>query len=70
VHPSRLGWVRICQERGTGHQIRATLVGVALIQLWWAVSFVAGARGNGSGVASAGILGAGWAAMTNGIPIV
>jgi len=48
----------------------ATLVGVALIQLWWAVSFMAGARGNGSGVASAGILGAGWAALTNGFPIV
>jgi hypothetical protein len=47
-----------------------TLVGVALIQLWWAISFMAGARGNGSGVASAGILGAGWAAMTNGFPIV
>ncbi|MBY9076638.1 hypothetical protein K1X13_17525 [Nocardioides sp. WL0053] len=29
----------------------ATIVGVALIQLWWAVSFMAGARGNGSGVA-------------------
>lgn len=42
----------------------ATLVGVALIQLWWAISFMAGARGNGSGVASAGILGAGWAALT------
>lgn len=48
----------------------ATLVGVALIQLWWAISFMAGARGNGSGVASAGILGAGWAALTNGFPIV
>lgn len=47
-----------------------TLVGVALIQPWWAVSFMAGARGNGSGVASAGILGAGWAALTNGSPIV
>jgi len=47
-----------------------TLVGVALIQLWWAISFMAGARGNGSGVASAGILGAGWAALTNGFPIV
>ena len=32
--------------------------------------FMAGARGNGSGVASAGILGAGWAALTNGFPIV
>ncbi len=31
---------------------------------------MAGARGNGSGVASAGILGAGWAALTNGFPIV
>ena len=48
----------------------ATLVGVALIQLWWAISFMAGALGNGSGVASAGILGAGWAALTNGFPIV
>jgi hypothetical protein len=48
----------------------ATLIGVALIQLWWAISFMAGARGNGSGVASAGILGAGWAALTNGFPIV
>lgn len=48
----------------------ATLVGVALIQVWWAISFMAGARGNGSGVASAGILGAVWAALTNGFPIV
>lgn len=48
----------------------ATLVGVALIQLWWAISFMAGTRGNGSGVASAGVLGAGWAALTNGYPIV
>ena len=47
-----------------------TLVGVALIQIWWAISFMAGIRGNGSGVASAGILGAGWAALTNGSPIV
>lgn len=47
-----------------------TLLGIALIQVWWAVSFMAGARGNGSGVASAGILGAVWAAMTNGFPIV
>ena len=47
-----------------------TLVGVAVIQVWWAISFMAGARGNGSGVASAGILGAGWAALTNGFPIV
>ena len=47
-----------------------TLVGVALIQLWWAISFMAGAQGNGSGVASVGILGAGWAALTNGYPIV
>src|SRR6476620_6496703 len=32
--------------------------------------FMAGARGNGSGVASVGILGAGWAARTNGFPLV
>lgn len=48
----------------------STLIGVALIQLWWAVSFMAGVQGSGGGVASAGILGAGWAAMTNGYPIV
>ena len=47
-----------------------TIVGVALIQLWWAISFMAGARGNSSGVASAGILGAGWSALINGFPIV
>ena len=47
-----------------------TVLGVALIQVWWAISFMAGARGSGSGVASAGILGAGWAALTNGFPIV
>jgi len=47
-----------------------TLVGVALIQVWWAVSFMAGAQGHGGGLASAGILGAGWAALTNGFPIV
>jgi hypothetical protein len=47
-----------------------TLVGVALIQVWWAISFMTGAQGNGSGIASAGILGAGWAALTNGYPIV
>ena len=48
----------------------STLVGVALIQLCWAISFMAGAQGNGSGVASAGILGAGWAALINGYPII
>jgi hypothetical protein len=48
----------------------ATILGVALIQLWWAISFMAGARGNGSGVASAGILGTGWSALTNGYPII
>lgn len=48
----------------------STLIGIALIQVWWAISFMAGAQGDGSGVASAGILGALWAAMTNGFPIV
>ena len=47
-----------------------TLIGVALIQLWWAISFMAGVQGNASGVASAGILGLGWASLTNGYPIV
>lgn len=37
---------------------------------WWAISFMAGAQGDGGGVASAGILGTVWAAMTNGFPIV
>lgn len=48
----------------------ATLVGVGLIQLWWAISFMAGAQGRGGGVASVGILGAVWVALTNGYPIV
>lgn len=47
-----------------------TLIGIALIQLWWAISFIAGVQGNSSGVASAGILGLGWASLTNGYPIV
>ena len=47
-----------------------TLIGVALIQLWWAISFMAGVQGNPSGVASAGILGLGWASLINGYPIV
>ena len=56
---------------GTLSSTEATmLVGIALIQVWWAVSFVAGAQGRAGGVASAGILGAVWAAMTNGFPIV
>ncbi len=56
--------------RGTLSLTEATtLLGVALIQVWWAISFMAGARGNASGVASAGILGAGWAALINGYPI-
>jgi hypothetical protein len=48
----------------------STLIGIALIQVWWAVSFMAGAQGNGGGIASAGVLGLGWAALTNGFPIV
>ena len=48
----------------------ATLIGVALIQLWWAISFMAGAQGRGGGVAAVGVLGAGWAALTNGFPII
>lgn len=48
----------------------ATLVGRCAHPALVAISFMAGARGNGSGVASAGILGAGWAALTNGFPIV
>jgi hypothetical protein len=48
----------------------STLIGVALIQLWWAISFMAGAQGNGGGVLSAGTLGLVWAALTNGFPIV
>lgn len=57
--------------RGTlGLTEATTLLGVASIQVWWAISFMAGARGSAGGVASAGILGAVWAAMTNGYPIV
>jgi hypothetical protein len=44
----------------------ATLVGVALIQLWWAISFMAGALGNGSAAQPAPRI----PALTNGFPIV
>jgi hypothetical protein len=48
----------------------ATLLLVSLIHAWWCISFAAGTHGNGGGVASAAILGLGWAALTNGYPIV
>jgi hypothetical protein len=43
---------------------------IALIHLWWAISFAAGAQGSGSGVASVAVLAAGWTGLTNGYPIV
>jgi hypothetical protein len=70
AHHHRLRRRPVRPARDADSDEAATLVGVALIQVWWAISFMAGARGNGSGVASAGILGAGWAALTNGFPIV
>src|SRR5215218_9210964 len=44
----------------------ATLLCITIFQLWWCLSLVAGAQGNGGGVASAAILGLGWTLMTNG----
>jgi len=48
----------------------ATLVLISLIQIWWVASLAAGAQGNGGGIASAAVLSLGWAALTNGYPIV
>lgn len=48
----------------------ALLVLIALIHVWWAISFAAGAQGSGGGVASAAVLAAGWTLLTNGYPIV
>jgi hypothetical protein len=48
----------------------ATLLFITMIQLWWCLSLVAGAQGDGGGVASAAILGLGWTLMTNGSAIV
>jgi len=48
----------------------ATLLLVSLIQVWWSVSLMAGAHGNGGGVASTAILGLGWTLLINGYAIV
>jgi hypothetical protein len=48
----------------------ATLLLVSLIQVWWSVSLVAGAHGNGGGVASTAILGLGWTLLINGSSIM
>ena len=48
----------------------ATLLLVSLIHVWWSVSLVAGAHGNGGGVASTAVLGLGWTLLINGYPIV
>jgi len=50
--------------------VQAVVVLITLIQVWWVVSLVAGARGLGGGVASAVILGLGWTLLTNGFAIV
>jgi len=51
-------------------EVVAVVLLVTLIQVWWGISLVAGARGVGGGVASAVILGLGWALLTNGYAIV
>src|SRR3954451_18384182 len=50
--------------------VAAALLLISLIQACWAISLAAGARGVGAGVASAAILGLGWALLTNGSAIV
>ena len=50
--------------------VAAVVLLIAFIQVWWAVSLAAGARGAGGGVASAAILGLGWTLLTNGSAIV
>ncbi len=42
---------------------------IPLIQVWWVLSLMAGARGARGGVASAVILGLGWTLLTNGSSI-
>src|SRR5215212_7974154 len=48
----------------------ATLLLVSLIHVWWSVSLMAGAHGNGGGVASTAILGLGWTLLINGSSIM
>jgi hypothetical protein len=48
----------------------ATLLLVSLIQVWWSVSLMAGAHGNGGGVASTAVLGLGWTLLINGSSIM
>lgn len=46
------------------------VVGIALIQVWWAVSFVAGSHGRTGGIISVAVLAFLWTGLTNGYPIV
>ena len=50
-------------------ELVAVVLLITLIQAWWVVSLVAGARGMGGGVASAVILGLGWTLLMNGAAI-
>jgi hypothetical protein len=49
--------------------VMAMVLLIAFIHVWWCVSLIAGAQGNGGGLASAAILGLGWTLLTNGFPI-
>lgn len=46
------------------------IIGIALIQVWWALSFIAGTHGRIGGILSVAVLAFIWTGLTNGYPIV
>lgn len=65
------GGVALFDFTGTLTGFEATmLVGIALIHVWWAVSFLAGTHGRVGGILSAAVLAFGWTTLTNGSAIV
>jgi hypothetical protein len=50
--------------------VAGALLLTSLIEVWWAVSLAAVARGLGGGIASLGVLAFGWTLLTNGSSIV
>jgi hypothetical protein len=50
--------------------VGSVLIVIVLSHIWWALSFIAGTQGRGSGILSAAVLALGWTTMMNGYPIV